>query len=467
MTVNAGLDSAGGAGLRSAVEGILWPAIPIDAGAHLLAINLQLGQSQWWEPETMRRHQLGQLRALVNHAVEQVPFYRGGDYRRWPALPAEEAWAAFSALPILTRRQVQESGAALFASSLPREHGSVSEDETSGSTGVPLRYRTSKLAGFFWSAFVLREHFWHGRDFAARHAFIRSRSAVPLGPTWGSPASEVFRCGEAANLPIGRPMHEKVTWLRGLDPHYLMTTPSTLRALAESTLVGALPLPRLRQARTVGETVTAALRELVRRAWGVGVVDTYSLSECGPIAFQCPAGEHYHVQSEWALVEILDEDGHSCPPGGVGRVVVTPLHNFAMPLLRYDTGDYAEAGERCPCGRGLESLERILGRRRNRLILPGGDVVWPNFSSLPWTRIAPALRRFQLRQRSDYSLLLRYEAERALTPEEQAAVAEAMGGQMGRVLPLEYERADDLPLSPAGKLEDFISELDADEGRTS
>jgi len=29
----------------------------------------------------------------------------------------------------------------------------------------------------------------------------------------------------------------------------------------------------------------------------------------------------------------------ACAPGEIGRVVVTPLHNFAMPLFRYDIGD--------------------------------------------------------------------------------------------------------------------------------
>jgi phenylacetate-CoA ligase len=53
--------------------------------------------------------------------------------------------------------------------------------------------------------------------------------------------------------------------------------------------------------------------------------------------------------------------------------VVTPLHNFAMPLIRYAIGDYAEAGPPCACGRGLPVLARILGRARNLLTLPHGE----------------------------------------------------------------------------------------------
>jgi len=462
VSIAGGIGSAGGLGVRTAVEGIAWPAILPEGGAHLLALNFQLERSQWWPPETMRRHQLLQLRALLAHAVAHVPHYRAKPYRGWLNCSDTAAWAAFRELPLLTRRIAQAGGDAFFAASLPKEHGAVSQDETSGSTGVPLRYRATSLAGFFWNALVMREHFWHRRDFSARHAFIRSRPEQGLAPTWGPPSNQIFACGESANLPISRSLPEKREWLRAIDPHYLMTTPSTLKALAQSALEQALPLPRLREARTVGETVTGALRELVRQAWGVGIVDSYSSSECGLLAAQCPLSGplsgHYHAQSEWAIVEVLDAGGRSCEEGEIGRIVVTPLHNFAMPLVRYDTGDYAEAGGACPCGRGLPTLRRILGRHRNRLFHPDGEVSWPNLSSLPWQELAPGLRRFQLRQHSDLSLLLRYEAGERFTPDECARISDTLRQHLRCTLPLAFEQVAELPLSVAGKLEDFVSE---------
>jgi len=459
MNAVGGIDSAAGSGLRTAVEGIVWPAILPDAGAHLLAVNFQLEHSQWWPHEVMQRHQLAQLRLLLKHALEAVPHYQHPAYREWLQRADEEAWAAFAGLPPLNRRQAQEAGESLFATKIPPHHGAVSEDETSGSTGVPLRYRSTALAGFFWNAIALREHFWHRRDFSLRHAFIRSRPEAALGPTWGAPSNLVFACGEAANLQISRPVPDKRAWLEVLDPHYLMTTPSTLRALAESALADPLPLTRLREVRTVGETVTEAVREIVHRAWGVGLVDIYSLSECGLIALQCPVSGYFHVQSEWAVVEVLDAFGAPARPGGIGRIVVTPLHNFAMPLVRYETGDFAEVGEACSCGRGLATLKRILGRHRNRLVAPNGDIFWPNLSSLPWGELVPALHRFQLLQRKDYSLVLRYECERTLTREEERHLDEALLAHLRCTLPLDFERVATLPPSEAGKLEDFITEI--------
>ena len=65
------------------------------------------------------------------------------------------------------------------------------------------------------------------------------------------------------------------------------------------------------------------------------------------------------MQSETVLIEIVAADGRPSRPGDSGRIVATPLHNGAMPLIRLDTGLVGEVGPPCPCGRGLPVLARI------------------------------------------------------------------------------------------------------------
>ena len=67
--------------------------------------------------------------------------------------------------------------------------------------------------------------------------------------------------------------------------------------------------------RTIGETLTPAQRALFRSAWDVDTVDLYSCEETGYLALQCPQHEHYHVQSENLLLEIVDDDGNPCASG--------------------------------------------------------------------------------------------------------------------------------------------------------
>jgi phenylacetate-CoA ligase len=145
-----------------------------------------------------------------------------------------------------------------------------------------------------------------------------------------------------------------------------------LRALVRRAIEKDWRPRRLREARTFAEALPEDLRALCRAAWNVKLCDVYSAEEAGYIALQCPDHEHYHVQSENLIVEVIDERGEPCRAGEMGRVVVTTLTSFAMPLIRYEIGDYAVAGAPCPCGRGLPVIERVLGGTRNLLRLPDG-----------------------------------------------------------------------------------------------
>jgi len=115
------------------------------------------------------------------------------------------------------------------------------------------------------------------------------------------------------------------------------------------------------------------------------------------IAIQCPENDHYHVQAENLYVEVINEDGAPCRPGEIGRMVLSDLHNFTTPMIRYEIGDYAEVGEACAYGRGLPVLNRTAGRVRNMLTLPSGDKFWPSFPEGEMMPIA-LIRQFQVIQ---------------------------------------------------------------------
>ena len=219
----------------------------------------------------------------------------------------------------------------------------------------PVSVRRTELTAFYWAAFTLRDHIWRKRDLSATFATIRydrsARAAYPGGiqsNNWGSPAA-LFRTGPAAKLTITTPVADQAEWLVHQNAAYLSTNPSNLGELLRHCEGNGLSSPGLREVQTLSEVLDPALRDKCRRLWEIEIADMYSTMETGYIALQCPKTENYHVQSECALVEILDAGGTPCQPGEIGRVVVTPLHNFATPLLRYDIGDYAEVGAPCPC----------------------------------------------------------------------------------------------------------------------
>jgi len=164
------------------------------------------------------------------------------------------------------------------------------------------------------------------------------------------------------------------------------------------------------------------------------------------------------VRSEPALVEVLDESGRPCAPGEVGRVVVTSLHNFAMPLLRYAVGDLAEAGKPCPCGRGLPVIQRILGRGRDMLVFPDGRRAWAQLGTSQYTRI-PGLRQFQTVQHAVDDLEIKLVADRELTPAEEDQLRQAMQQRCGHPFPIRITYHAEIPRSPGGKFHDFLCKI--------
>ena len=441
--------------LRSGIDGVAWPGIGTDGAAQLLALNFQLDRSQWWTPDQLRDHQLLQLRILARHAFDTVPLYR----RMFSLLDVERLdWEAFAGLPLLERRALQADFDALSSRRLPPGHGAVSAAESSGSTGVPIKFLGTGLSQFFWEALTLREHFWHRRDFSGKLAAIRVQLDDVSLPDWGAPVGSVFRTGPCAMLNVRADVATQLEWLQREDPDYLITHASNLAALAELSLGRGLRLPRLKQARTLSETLRPDLRDTVRAAWGVEIVDTYSCSEAGVIALQCPQHEHYHVQSENLVVELLRPDGSVCREGEVGEVVLTTLHNFAMPLIRYRIGDYAEAGGPCPCGRGLPVLRRILGRQRNMARLPDGRTLWPSFPAAVWRSVVP-VEQFQLVQREPDRIEARYVMQREMTPGEATRLADLLREKLGYPFRIDPLRVDRIERPAAHKFEDFICAL--------
>ncbi|MCH8037825.1 MAG: tetratricopeptide repeat protein [Proteobacteria bacterium] len=208
----------------------------------------------------------------------------------------------------------------------------------------------------------------------------------------------------------------------------------------------------------LSETLDPAVRESCMRVWNATLSDAYSSEELGMIAFQCPENTHYHLQAENLFVEILDEEGALCAPGQVGRVVVTDLHNFAMPLIRYEIGDYAEAGEPCPCGRGLPVITRILGRTRNMLTLPSGEQIWPAFAKA-LREALPQLRQAQLVQRTLDEIEVRLVVARPLTPREEDRARRALGKALSDAFAYRFVYVDEIPRSAAGKFEEVKSAL--------
>jgi phenylacetate-CoA ligase len=414
-------------------------------------------------PMELARHQNAALLELTRHCATHSPHFAG---RLAAAGLTPEALAApggLEKLPPLTRRELVAAGESLFCRTHPQAHGTASSTSTSGSTGEPVTVKRTELCGWQWMTYTLREHLWHDRDFSGSLAAIRANiTKVVDVPNWGPPCNLVFQTGPWAARPAFWSVQDLCRWLGEFDPMYLLILPSSLAAIVAEMERTGQRLLKLRSVRTLSETVSARLREDVRRVFGVDIEDIYSSQEFGVIATQCPEHGSYHI-SETILMEVVDDAGHPCPPGEIGRILVTDLVNYATPLIRYEIGDYAEAGTPCACGRGLPTIRRFLGRERNLVLLPDGTKHWPVVGFHRWEKVH-TVRQFQFIQVDRQTILARMSAPSRPTPEQEAQLTAIIQEELKHPFAIQYEwHEEPLPRGPGGKFEEFICRVEQKE----
>ena len=338
--------------VRSDVAGIVWPPLSSGASASLAALLLHLDATQWMAPAQLAVEQHRQLVVLAEHVARQSPYFRRmlvGAHMHPRDLATPEG---LRQLPLLRRRDLQSAGRELYCTNVPASHLPVEETHTSGSTGEPVVVMRTAVDQLFWAALTIRDHLWHERDFSRGFSAIRATiQAYSRVASWGPPVSLLFATGPSQRIPITTSVEQQLDWLREFTPDNLMIYPASLEALARHCQQQHAGLPGLNHIRTIGETLPPAVRALAQEVLGAKVEDLYSSQEMGIIAIECPSGL-YHVMAEAVIVEVLDEAGGPCKDGEIGRVVVTALHNFATPLIRYE-------------------MRRLCGGRRSLSVWPG------------------------------------------------------------------------------------------------
>lgn len=359
--------------------GMAWPQALLSPSPAWSAF-LELRSAERLQGHEIREGQTRQMRALLRHCRDNVPYYRE---RRLPA-PEEFELSMLPELPVLSRAALSYHLSDLTASRLPAGQYMTGSTFTSGSTGEPVEVKQTNVTELWYQAHFLRTLAWGAMDPVRKWAAIRWHPPsvakelvdgvkVPhLDPRF----APFLESAPAYVMDISADPEKQLDWLCEVRPDYLVTYPSNLRALVDLHDARGRPL-RLEHVLSLSEPLSDALFGDVFRSFGATVSDSYSAHEVGYIAGQCSRGRLiHHVFEENVILEVVEPETYEpLPPGAQGRVLLTALHNFASPLIRYDIGDVAALSEPKPCGvcgRELMRIEQLDGKVHPLFLLPDG-----------------------------------------------------------------------------------------------
>ena len=416
------------------------------------------GQSR----ERLDRFRDRKLRFLVAHAHERVTYYRQL-FEKVGLRPADiRCVADLALLPVTTKADFRERPLRDLIA-----HG-VDADRlilryTAGSTGEPTRVRRTEFEDRLLQMFRLRAQRLLGRRLRDRLVSVSSRG-VPTDRKRKSPLSHVRKSlglWPASQLDCLRPIDDLARDLARMAPEVVTGYPGVLTEIA--SLWPDLQ-ERTRDPRLVflgGEVATPAMRARIGSGFRAPVFSIYGSHEFNLLGWECSVTGEMHVCDDNVVVEVL-RDGRPAAAGESGDVVVTGLHSYAVPYVRYSLGDTATRGdEQCRCGAPFSTLRNLQGRTMDYCVLPGGgkmhhwELIPMTFWDMPWHR------RYQLVQETRERFVLRVIPDGAPPPSDLEALSSEIRRTLGPGADFRIELVDDLAFAESGKHRLCRSEIGA------
>jgi phenylacetate-CoA ligase len=418
-----------------------------------------LEQSQWWSLEEQKEYQNEQLRSVIRHAYETVPYYHEVFNNRKLTPEDIRTVEDLPKLPVLEKATVRERFTELQSKTWAARrcvHG-----HTGGTTGMAIQLVYDVNSSPWQWAVWWRHHDRFGLTINDSFIAFAGRSVVPLSsfkmPVWrrNLPMHQTYL---SVHHLTKQNMPAVAEYLQKRKVDYYSGYPSALYLVASFFLQKGLRLPHPpRVVCTGAETVLPHQRRVIEQAFDTEVADQYGASEhCGNIS-ECEK-HTYHVDMEFGAVEFLPLEGLA---SNVRRIVCTGFCNPAMPLIRYNIGDIATLSEeRCSCGRAAPTVEKIDGRIESYIITPDGRQMGRlDFLFKDSARIEEA----QLIQEQIDRLTVKVVRSSGYTSDDERSLLKDMRHYLGEEIEIDVEYVSEIPRTANGKFRQIISKVFKDQ----
>lgn len=327
-----------------------------------------LEQSQRWSPSELEEYQNERLKRLLKHAYDNVPYYRD-IFRRNKLVPEDiKNINDLPKLPVLKKEDVRQNLEKMRAENI-REKDIVMLS-TSGTTGKPLHfYNEKKLEYLYSDPYMWRFFGWAGHRLGDRRATL-SAWTIRNGCCKYNPVRRLLV------LSIHKMNKENIAEyadaLKRYGIRYIDAYPGMIVLLTMYLKSRGISCPvRLKAIFCHSENLYAWQRKIIEAYWSCRCFNWYALEERVIFGLECEKHEGLHLCSDFGITEFVDDD-----ETGSKSIIATGLTNYAMPFIRYDTGDVGQLSEkRCSCGRGFPIFELQGGRVRNFAIGKNGALI--------------------------------------------------------------------------------------------
>lgn len=418
-----------------------------------------LDESQWWDAERLESFQNEELRKFLKHLHNNSQYFADVCGAKGLQQSDFRSKEAFLSLPIIDKDDIRTNLDAMRSKST---QGWVIEKSTGGSTGKPLHFVHDKVSYEWRIAAAFRAYAWAQCEDGRKTVYV-------WGGAIGDPSKAQTRKMALHQLLQRRKvfnsfyfddakMRECIEFIRRYKPSGVAGFTNPLCNMARLMKREGLAPLSVSNIVTAAEGVRDEQRELIEDMFGGRVFQTYGSREFMSIGAECEKHEGLHLASENLLVEII-KDGKPAAPGEVGDIVVTDLHNYAMPFVRYRTGDRGAMSEKpCSCGRGLPLMESVVGRELDILhTLDGREVPGEFFPHL--MKEFKAVEQFQVVQKKRDLIEVRLQMRNAFGSGQEEFMKSEIRKVVGDATEVKLCYMDEIPLTLSGKHRVTISEI--------
>ncbi|MCK5180580.1 MAG: phenylacetate--CoA ligase family protein [Candidatus Omnitrophica bacterium] len=323
--------------------------------------------------ERMNAYQKAKLSKLIRHVYEKVPYYRGEFQKRNLTVNDIQDAEDLAKLPMIDKNFVKDHIELFKADDFKRYH--PVEQHTSGSTGRPFKFYVDNNIISFVDALGWRRFNWAGYYYNDPFVIVRqpigyrSRAVETQKRYFYDPLTKMLETNTHL-LNDDHGLSKAFDIIEQHDVSVLITYPSYMFYLSDFARRNNIKMS-FKSVISGAEKLYPQHREVMKEVFQANVYDFFGMEERLFYAAQCPKG-NMHAFFDSGILEII-KDGRPCRPQEVGEFVVTGLHNYSMPLMRYATGDYGcFLDKQCACGSRMPLIKVVGGGNKDLIVTRSG-----------------------------------------------------------------------------------------------